>query len=246
MDSWRWLTGPGPASIGDREIHIWKISLEPGGDRAEILRRILSPEEKRRAEGFFFKKDRDSFCICRGYLRRLIGRYDGEAPEGIRFTAGQYGKPSLDPDPHGRRMEFNVSHTQGVALIAIARDRRVGVDVERIRPVEIDDISRGFFSPREHESILGLPAGMRTAAFYACWTRKEAAIKALGGSIAGLLDKVIVSPDPRSQVQVIQVPAGQPQTGELHVRDVPVGGGYSAALCYAGSEAEVFLWQPED
>jgi 4'-phosphopantetheinyl transferase len=240
-----WQSGCGPPSLSASEVHLWSLSLEQPPERIRVYLDILCSEEKRRAEGRHLRRDRDSFCFCRGYLRMLIGRYGGVAPAKVRFTTGDHGKLSLDPDFHELDIGFNVSHSGRIAMIALAKQRRLGVDVQRVRgAARIEEISRGFFSSLEDESIRALPEEMRVDAFYACWTRKEAAVKALGGSIAALSERVIVSADPGGPPQLLRMPSDLEENNEWRLHDLPVREGYAAALCYSGSPAEVFLWQP--
>lgn len=148
--------------------------------------------------------DRKKVAAC---LRVLVSRYTGLRVEDITFTRGRYGKP-LHPAIH-----FNVSHSGGQALIALSLDRRVGVDIEKHREdVDVKLIARDF---------LRLSGVLTVEDFFALWTRREAEVKARGGSI------------------VLGRPAGSP----WRTVDLPVERGYSAALCYSGQEADVFLWE---
>ncbi len=246
-NEYAWQSGSGPAAISASEIHLWRISLEQSQDRIPILRGTLSPDERRMAEAFRAEKDRSSFCLCRGFLRMLLGRYSDAAPAEVRFRRGEYGKLSLDPLFHQEDIEFNLSHSGCVAFFALARERRLGVDVEKIRTTAgIGDISRGFFSPEEDGAIRALPEGMRADAFYACWTRKEAVVKAVGGSIVKLAGKVIVSAPPDEPARLLRLACGRGENNEWRLQDLPAGEGYAAALCYEGPRAAVFLWEPDE
>jgi 4'-phosphopantetheinyl transferase len=162
------------------------------------------------------------------------------------LTRGPYGKLALDPGFHQQDIGFNVSHSGRLALIAMARGRRLGVDIEKMGSgARIDIISRRFFSTQEDNSIRALPEELKIAAFHACWTRKEAVVKALGGSITKLYNRIIVSTAPNGPVQILQM-TSDGADGEWHLRDLPVDEGYAAALCYGGAPAAVFLWQPEE
>jgi 4'-phosphopantetheinyl transferase len=208
---------PGPALLSVSEVHIWRIAMR---DARVLLR-----------------------TICRRHLRTLLARYTGIAPEEIRLTRGARGKLSLAPSLQREGIEFNVSHSEGVALIVLARDRPVGIDVERISAARnVDLIARRWFSREEDEGIRRLPAETRREAFYRCWTRKEAVIKAIGGSLAELTTTVVVSTEARVPARILRMPpvAGAP---EWQLEDVTVGEGYAAALCYGGVRATVRLWE---
>jgi 4'-phosphopantetheinyl transferase len=241
-----WRNGSGPAALSASAIHIWKISLEQAPDRVQAFHELLAAGERSKCERLRLRRDRDAFCICRGGLRLLLGRYAGLAPERVRLRPGRYGKPGLDPRLRPRDIELNVSHSGRWALIALAEGRQLGVDIQEIdAPVDSDLIARRFFSAQENEAIRAFAEGMKTAAFYACWTRKEAAVKALGESITRLSREVVVSADPRGPARILQLPAGGTGRG-WHLHDLPVEQGYAAALCYRGPKAEIFLWQPDE
>jgi 4'-phosphopantetheinyl transferase len=239
-----WQSGSGPDELSGSEVHLWKTCLDHSPALSPALHGVLSPEEESMAEAFHFEKDRVSFRMSRGYLRTLLGRYTGAAPSEIRFRTGERGKLSLDPRVHAEPVEFNVSHSGNMVLLVLSRDRRVGVDVERIRPAaRIDEISRAFFSSQEDESIRALRDAAKVAAFYACWTRKEAAVKAFGGSIMELSAGVVVSSSPAEPARLLRLPREHGGPDGWHLHDLPVGRGYAAALCYEGPPAEVFLWK---
>ena len=182
--------GSGPASLGCSEVHVWKVPGKPTGDREAVREELLI----------------------------LVGRYMAVAPGDLQFVIGEYGKPALDPLRHVSAIEFNVSHSHGVGLVALAKNRLVGIDIEKHRGnAGVDAVRRDF---------LHLPADARVVDFYAAWTRREAEVKARGGSI----------------VLSRGVPPGA--DGKWQLIDLAVGHGFSAALCYSGAEAEVFLWSP--
>jgi 4'-phosphopantetheinyl transferase len=133
-----------------------------------------------------------------------------------------------------------------LALIVLAIGRRLGVDIEKVGSgARIDLISRRFFSRQEDESIRALPEELKIAAFHACWTRKEAVVKALGGSITELSSRIIVSTAPREPAQILQMRSDGADS-DWHLHDLPVDEGYVAALCYGGPPAAVSLWQPDE
>jgi len=242
----QWQGGSGPAGLSASEVHVWKISLEQSPELIRAYDGILSSDERSRAEGASLEKERECFSLCRGFLRMLLGRYGGIAPEAIRFQKGKQGKLILDPSFPDADIEFTLSHSGRVALFALARGRRLGVDVEKIRATaRLEEIARNCFSPAETEAIRGLPEDMRVNAFYACWTRKDAAIKALGGSIVELMNKVIVSTLPAGPARLLQMPSGASDASGWRLHDLPVGEGYAAALCHEGHDAEVLLWEPD-
>ena len=175
-------------------MHVWRAALDVPESQVRSLWDTLTADERQRAEHYVFEKDRTHFVVARGLLRVLLGRYLRQDPPHLRFTYGPHGKPALATDTGGGALRFNVSHSHGLALYAITRGREVGVDVERIRPeVAQEKIAERFFSPREVTLLRALPAPLQATAFFACWTRKEAYIKATGEGLTLPLDQFDVS-----------------------------------------------------
>lgn len=155
------------------EVHVWRGGLEPPADVLARLEATLSHDECARAARFVFPRHRVQYVACRGILRELLGQCLGVEPWAVRFRYTAHGKPELDGEVSDLR--FNVSNCETLGLFAFASGRSVGVDVERLRPM--DDalaIAERFFSAPENEVFRATPAAGRDAAFFRCWTRKEA------------------------------------------------------------------------
>ena len=181
-------------TLGDNEIHVWHIDLtvlEPAIDRFSPL---LNQDEQSRAARFIVPEPRIQFILSRALLRIALGQYLRTGPREVRFRAAQHGKPEL-AEQHG--LHFNLSHTEGTTVIAVTRAGQVGVDVERIRE-NLDPLQLGarFFSQKESEWLRSQPPAQRFAAFFACWTAKEAYIKALGSGLSTPLADFAVIPHP--------------------------------------------------
>jgi 4'-phosphopantetheinyl transferase len=190
------------------EVHVWLVDLDRPPCGAGELTAALTPLERDRAERYRAVPVRQQFVVGRGLLRRLLGGYLGVAPHAVPITYTEAGKPVLAGgafagDP-GRALHFNLTHTTGLALIAVAA-RRVGVDVERVRHIpDADGLIERFFSPAERAAYRGLPEAARPAAFYRGWTCKEAVIKAAGASVQ-CLDGFDVELDPARPPAVLAV-----------------------------------------
>ena len=221
--------------IATDEVHVWSADLDriPEG----LLREPLSADEQERGRRFHFERDRRRFVATRGLLRRLLGRYLGLDPCRLRFGYGPRGKPFLAGEDE---LRFNVSHSGGLALLAFARGREVGVDVERERPVpEAEDIARRYFSPREEAELRRLREGEWTAAFFRCWTRKEAFIKATGDGLSRSLDAFDVTLAPGEPARLLRV-EGEPEAARrFWIEDVSPAPGFAGALAVEGSQARV-------
>jgi 4'-phosphopantetheinyl transferase len=217
------------------EVHVWDADLDRV--REDALAASLSNDERERGRCFHFERDRRRFVAARGLLRFLLGRYLDVHPAGVRFGYGPGGKPYL---ASADGLRFNVSHSGGLALLAFAWCREVGVDVERVRPVpEAEDIARRYFSPFEEAELRRLPEGERTAAFFRCWTRKEAFVKATGDGLSRPLDGFDVTMAPGEPARLLRV-AGEPEVARgFWIEDVSPGRGFTAAVAVEGTLAPV-------
>jgi len=169
-----------------KEVHTWSARLDVPPETWARLYATLSQDERDRSARFRFARDRLRFVAARGTLRALLGRYLRTRPGRIRFSYNAFGKPELSP-AFGSRLRFNLSHSAGLALIAITRDAAIGVDVEYIQPhPDYAEIARGVFSAAELDELDRLPSDVYPLAFLSCWTKKEASLKARGEGLAGL------------------------------------------------------------
>jgi 4'-phosphopantetheinyl transferase len=198
------------------------------------LESLLTPDERDRAGRFHFDRLRHSFILARGSLRLLLGRYLGAAPAGVRFAYGEKGKPAL-ADPSSR-LHFNASHSGGIALCAFTLDCEIGVDVEQMRPLpDMQGIARRFFCAEESGELMALPEHQREAAFFRCWTRKEAYIKAIGDGLSAPLDGFAVTLRPDEPARLKHI-ANNTAAGEAWtLQNAEASPGYAAAVAYRGS-----------
>jgi 4'-phosphopantetheinyl transferase len=149
------------------------------------MRAMLSPDEVERASRFRFEDDRSRFIASRSILRQPLSLYVACEPESISLEYNPWGKPALAARFADSDIRFNLSHSHGVVAYAMARGREVGVDIEMLRPnFATGRIAERFFSRTEVESLRSLPREHQARAFFVCWTRKEAYIKALGRGLS--------------------------------------------------------------
>ncbi|HEX2282619.1 MAG TPA: 4'-phosphopantetheinyl transferase superfamily protein, partial [Thermomicrobiales bacterium] len=180
---------------------------------------------------FVFERDRAHFAAARGYLRAILASYAGCNPSEVRFAYGDHGKPYLDDSVCAQDLTFNLSHSRGLALYGVARGRQIGVDVEYIRSeVDILGIARTTFSPDERARLEALPHHRRLRAFYDCWTRKEAYIKARGLGLSYPLDAFDVNIEGNESALLLRSVEGQDEVDRWALHVVDAGAGYSAAL----------------
>jgi 4'-phosphopantetheinyl transferase len=224
-----------PREIPRHEVHLWQVELTAVRSAEARWRAIISDDERRRADRFRFAMDRQNFTAARALLRILLGGYAGLAPEAVTFSYGEHGKPSLHTREQNERVEFNLSHSGEIALLAFARGRAVGVDIERIREnLEPEKIARRFFSQREQKELSALPPSERHVGFFRCWTRKEAYIKARGTGLALPLDGFDVSLKPGEQNALLDARTPDTDITRWPLGELAVANGYVAALCVQG------------
>ena len=183
---------PSSFQLASDELHSWCASLDVPPDTSARLYATLTSEERTRSARFRFERDRQRFIVAHGVLRDLLGRYLQSQPGRIRYVYNAFGKPSLSPE-FGSRLTFNLSHSAGLALIAIAAHSSVGIDLEYIRAQSDDaEVARRFFSAAEVDGLHTLPSHLYAEAFFSCWTKKEASLKACGEGLAIPLDSFSV------------------------------------------------------
>jgi 4'-phosphopantetheinyl transferase len=198
---------------GADEIHVWQARLDVPQSEVSSLYETLTDDERHRASRFYFEKHRRRFIVGRGILRTILGRYLGVQPDNIRFTYNDKGKPSL-VESKLNDFGFNISHSDELALYAFALGAPVGVDVEVIRPVsDMEAIAKRFFSPLEYEMLRRVPAENQLEAFFNCWTRKEAYVKAEGLGFYIPLDSFAVSLAPSEPARFIQLTSNSDRAG---------------------------------
>jgi 4'-phosphopantetheinyl transferase len=232
-----WPEPPETLSLATGEVHVWRLALDQPENVLARFRETLEAHELERASRFHFDKHRNHFIVGRGGLRYVLALYLDAKPEEFRFSYGTYGKPALV----GERLRFNVSHSHGMALFAVAADREVGVDVEHIRAdFATEDIARRFFSRLEVAAFNALRKEEQVAAFFRCWTRKEAYIKAIGRGMSEPLDAFDVTLAP-GEAELLRA-EGQ-DVSRWAMFDIDVGADYAGALLTEAPVSNIRYWQ---
>jgi 4'-phosphopantetheinyl transferase len=233
-----WSEPPASLTLAAGEVHVWRIALDQPESVVAEFRDTLEAEELERAGRFHFEKHRRHFVVGRGGLRYVLSRYLNVRPEEFRFSYGAYGKPALVDEG----LRFNMSHSHGEALFALARDRELGVDVEYIRAdFASEDIARRFFSRAEVAAFNGLKREEQVAAFFRCWTRKEAYIKAIGRGLSEPLDAFDVTLAPGEAAALLRAERGDASRWAMF--DIDAGDGYAAALAVEAPVSGIRYWQ---
>lgn len=240
-ESSTWTEPPSSPSLETGSVHVWRIVLNQDDEKLDRFRRTLEAGELERARRFHFDKHRRHFIVARGFLRSVVARYLGSQPEALRFEYGAYGKPALES---GHTLRFNLSHSNEVALLAVTLDAELGVDVEHIRAdFASEDIARRYFSRAEVEVFNSLPPEERVEAFFRCWTRKEAYIKAIGKGFSQALDAFDVTLAP--EVEPVLLRAEDDDASRWWMGDIEVGEGYAGALIVERPVAEVRFFRQD-
>ena len=232
-ESKKWSRPPDSLTLQNGEVHVWRVELDQRDEVVDEFWKTLEPSETDRANRFHFETHRRGFVVSRGFLRLVIGRYFGTSPGALRFSYGPSGKPALNGPHQDSRLRFNLSHSHGVALFAFTEDKQLGVDVEHVREdFASEEIARRFFSRSEFESLCSLPVEQQVAAFFRCWTRKEAFIKATGKGLSQPLDAFDVTLAPEVPAALLRVSDDEAERWSMF--DVEVGEGYAGALAVEG------------
>ena len=216
------------------EVHLWQASLE--GRAADIFESFLSDDELTRANRFHFIRDRNHFVVARGLLRNLLAAYLGVNCAELRFSYGAQGKPFLLLDDQAQ-INFNVSHSDGRAAFAFTRGRDLGVDLEYVKD-DFDDelIANRFFSRAEVLALRTVPVALRKQAFFNCWTRKEAYIKARGEGLSMPLDQFDVSLRPDEPVALLNNYREEREVSRWSMQAIPAPKGYVGTLAVEGRD----------
>lgn len=236
------LDGALPAN----EVHVWHTDLAVSERQFEELFRLLDNAERDRAARFKVEGPRSQYVISRAFLRIVLGRYLQVEPERIRLRLAEHGKPELEG---GSDLRFNVSHTEGAAVIALTQAGQVGVDVERVRqnlnPLEL---AERFFSREEWDWLRSHPADEQFAMFFACWTAKEAYVKACGGGLSMPLTAFAVMPRPGNAELQLKI-YDRPEDGtQWSLWSLDFGPEFRSALAVKAKKLTVRLgrWSPEE
>lgn len=218
------------------QVDIWRIDLA-GLEKAQLLdcRRLLSHDEIQRADRFHFEKHRRRFTVARAAMRQILGSYTGVTPREVVFRYGANGKPELSAELEKSLVKFNLSHSDETALLAVARGLTLGIDIELVNPeFATEEIASRFFSAREVECLQALPADQRVEAFFFCWTRKEAYIKALGEGLSVPLDSFEVAFGPGVTAALLAVRVDPAEVTRWSMYDIKAPEPYKAALVAQG------------
>ncbi|MGB3203443.1 MAG: 4'-phosphopantetheinyl transferase superfamily protein [Crinalium sp.] len=240
-----WGSPPAKLVLSNDDVHVWCAVLDQPAARVEQLAQTLSEDEKARSDRFYFEQHRKRFIIARGLLRTILGRYLNIAPNLVNFSYGSQGKPALAEDLAASSLQFNVSHSEDLALYAVTRDRAVGIDIEYIRPMaDAEQLAERFFAAKEAEVLRSLPEHLKQQAFFNCWTRKEAYVKACGDGLSQPLNQFEVSLIPGEPAKLLSIAGSIEAAANWQMQDLKPVDGYAGAIALSGNNWQIhcFSW----
>lgn len=218
-------------------VDIYQSALAVTAARRAALFALLNDAEHARAERIRIPRAADQFVVARGLLRTMLGERLNMDPREVELIVGHHGKPHLRDTDHPLR--FNLSHSHGQVIFAFAESVEVGIDIEQQRPqVQYENLAKRYFSPREAAKLMALPEGERRAAFFRCWTRKEAFIKAKGDGLHLPLDQFDVAFGPDESPALLHTQWDEAEASRWQLHNLDTVDGYAAALV---TEGEVVL-----
>lgn len=215
----------------DNDVDLWGLNLDASPAELAVFEQSLARDELERASRFLFTRDRQRYIAGRGMVREILSRYTRLEPAQLEFSYSPFGKPSLAGSARESGIRFNLAHSDGIGLLAVARGREIGVDIERIRPEAArDSVAEHFFAPAEVAALRALPDSLQAAAFFNCWTRKEAFLKAHGHGLSLPLDQFEVTLLPGEPASLIATRFDPSAVSRWALREVAAPEGYAAAL----------------
>jgi 4'-phosphopantetheinyl transferase len=225
------------------DVQVWPVRLAAPAEVNYAYRALLSREEAARADRFAFENLRRSYELSQGALRLLLSYYLDCRPGDVEFTIGPRGKPALRGDS---RIRFNMAHSGGLALYAFTADCEIGLDVEAMRSIpEIEQIASHYFCRAEASELLSIEdAATRQEAFFRCWTRKEAYIKAVGEGLYLPLDQFQVTLSPTDPAQLVHIGNDVSAARKWTLQHLDPAPGFIGALAYQSEARQVVMSEP--
>jgi 4'-phosphopantetheinyl transferase len=227
-------------SPDDDEVHAWMVVVSEALGALPVVERFLSRPEQEKAGQFVYPADRNRYILTHGLLRILLGRYLGVSPEKIEFNANAFGKPGLVFAESSYALSFNLSHSDDVIVYAFTLRRKVGIDVEKIRPeVKVMELATSQFADEEIRSLQAYAPIERPDAFFRGWTRKEAYVKARGEGLSFPLNKFAVTLHHTESVQVLWAEDDARSASTWSMFNLDLYPGYAAAMVVEGQSVQV-------
>lgn len=230
METVSWQIVTSIPSLESGALHIWRYRLDSSTATTREAESLLDPLELQRASRFHFPVHRNRFVAGRSQLRKILAGYLRVPPKSVSLIYTQFGRPVLSPSADVLQITFNVSHSEDYWILAVAQTQFLGIDVERIREdFGGEDIARSNFALAEANELLALPESDRSQAFFNCWTRKEAYVKAMGAGLQIPLDSFEVTLRPTESARF-----RRGTSDDWNLLSFRPDEGYQAAVAYRG------------
>jgi 4'-phosphopantetheinyl transferase len=241
--SQHWNNPPDNLQLRADEVHVWRASIEASESGIEYLERLLSKDEVTKALRFHFEKDRKRWIVSQGILRILLSRYVNTDPSQLRLGSNPYGKPFLAFPSLSPVLHFNLSHSDSLALYAFSYSRQIGIDVEYKRTdIDYDSLANVSFSPNEQALLHSLPNTLKRDAFFNCWTRKEAYVKAKGKGFSIPINQFDVTFLPGEPAALLQSREDPQAITRWSFQELTPGTDYAGALAVEGTKWSLSCW----
>jgi 4'-phosphopantetheinyl transferase len=236
-----WLSPQTNPNLDRGQIHVWRTTLDQPPSRLPHYLACLSEDERARAMRFHFEEHRRDFIVARAFLRTILALYLGIDRSQVKLEYSSYGKPSIAATGASPPLFFNLTHSHRLALLAITREAEIGIDVEYVRSVD-DGIPERYFSPSEVAALRALPEHLQQEAFFNCWTRKEAYIKARGSGLSLALDKFDVSLAPGAPAAILDIRDEAEEPSAWKIEHLAPADGYIGAVAIRAQNCNLSLW----
>jgi 4'-phosphopantetheinyl transferase len=247
MSNLPWLSPPLKWTIAETAVHVWAARLDRHPAEYDQFWALLAADEQARAKRFYFERDRRHYVAARGLLRTFIAHYLGGAAAAVAFAYGPQGKPQLADTMGFPHFSFNVSHAAGAALFAFGWGRQLGVDVEAVRLLDdTDDVAKRFFSDKENAAYATVPPEQKGQAFFNCWTRKEAFIKAIGEGLSHPLKTFDVSLRPGEPARLLRIDGSETAASRWQMMSLEPFPGYVGAVLAEGQDWQLTCYRWPD
>ncbi len=238
---------PRKIEITKHDVHVWKIALDATDIMLDKLAATLSSQEQGKSNRFKFAKHRHRYIASQGAVRLILSHYLELTPERIIFKHNRYGKPELANVNDRCSLQFNLTHSRVLALLAIADNRRVGIDLEWLdRPTKVRAIADRFFAPEEAAEIKALPSALQRKAFFRCWTAKEAYLKAIGIGLHGSLSDNRILNCHKVSSDAMRLVQGVKENKKWTIIPIEVSDDYIATLVAEDNSFHVSHWNIDD
>lgn len=239
-----WHPPPTNWSLLNKDVHVWCSFLNQSTSRIQTFAQLLSEDERTRSERFYLERDKNRFIVGRGLLRTILGSYLGINGSQLQFCYGEHGKPILTETSVVNPLSFNLSHSHELVLYAISHQQEIGVDVEYIRPIcQVEQLAEHCFSEREKVIFHQLHPSQKLAAFFNCWTSKEAYLKATGYGLVFPMDQLDISLSPGEPVQLCSIKGDRVDVSRWSFQELIPAIGYIGALAIEGHDWNLKCWQ---